>query len=131
MKYVPYILIVAIALMIFTGFLVDEGGHLEARQTASTIAQDAARTGVDAVTGTAINGDAFQLSAPVAIAAADRYIAAANSGPGTGISGEARVDGDRLVVTVHTIYRTRFADWVGIDHLDAAGIAAAQLIDGN
>lgn len=127
MKYIPFILIVSVALLIFTGFLVDEGGHLQARQTAVTIAQDAARTGVDAVTGSTINGDAFHPSEAAAVQAADQYIAAS----GHGTTGRARVDGDEVIVTVHTIYQTRFASWVGINQLDAVGIAAARLVDGN
>jgi hypothetical protein len=127
MKYIPYTLIVAIALLIFTGFIVDEGGQIEARQAALAIAQGAARSGTNAATGTAVNGDAFQLSGPAAALAAQQYIHAA----GPGVTGTTHTDGTDIVVTVHATYQTRFASWIGITHLDAAGTAAARLIDHN
>jgi len=126
MKYIPYILISAFALIIFTGFVVDESGQIGARQEALTIAQGAARAGTNAAGGTAINGDAFDLSGDTAIQAAQNYIQNA----GEDFTGTATIQGQQIVVTVHTIYRTRMAYWVGISELDASGKAAARLIDG-
>ena len=126
MKYIPYTLIVAIALIVFTGFIVDQGGQIEARQEAITIAQGAARAGTDAINGNAVNGDAFQLAAPTAIAAARSYIAAA--GPDT--TGTVQLRDRTVVVTVHRTYRTRLSGWIGITEIDAEGTAGARLIDG-
>lgn len=127
MKYIPYTLLVAIALIVFTGFVVDQGGQIEARQEAITIAQGAARAGTNAITGNAINGDAFDLAGPTAVAAARTYIAEA--GPDT--TGSAQLRAGALVVTVHRTYRTKLSGWIGINTLDAVGTAAARLIDGN
>lgn len=126
MKYIPYILICAFALIIFTGFVVDESGQIGARQEALTIAQGAARAGTNAAGGTAVNGDAFELAGDTAIQAAQNYIHAA----GGDFTGTVRIQGQQILVTVHTIYHTRLAYWVGISQLDASGTAAARLIDG-
>ena len=127
MKYIPYTLIVAIALIIFTGFVVDQGGQIEARQEAVTIAQGAARAGTNAINGNAVNGDAFQLAGSTAIAAAQNYIAAA----GADTTGAVQLRAGVIVVTVHRTYRTRLSGWLGITQIDAVGTAAARLIDGN
>jgi len=126
MKYIPYVLIVAIALIVFTGFIVDEGGVIQARQEALTIAQGAARAGTNAAGGTAIEGDAFELSGTTAIQAAQNYIAEA----GAGVTGSARIDNDEVVVDVTTTYTTKLSYIVGIAHVSARGVAAARLIDG-
>lgn len=125
MKYIPYLTIVAIALIALTGFLVDQGGALEARQEAITIAQGAARAGTDAASGNAVNGDAFQLAGPTAIAAADSYIATA--GPDT--TGTAQIRDGLVTVTVHRTYQPTLTAWLGIGSLDMTGTAAARLID--
>jgi hypothetical protein len=126
MKYIPYVLIVAIALIVFTGFVVDEGGQIQTRQQALAIAQGAARSGTNAAGAEAIDGDAFQLSGQTAVDAADRYIQAA----GGEVSGSATLSGGKIVVTVHAVYRTRLSFLVGIDHVTVTGAAAARLIDG-
>lgn len=126
MKYIPYVLIVAISLIVFTGFVVDEGGVIQARQQALTIAQGAARAGTNAAGGSAVEGDAFELSGPTAIAAAQNYISEA----GTGVTGTARIDNDEVVVDVTTTYNTKLSYIVGINHVSARGVAAARLIDG-
>lgn len=125
MKYIPYLTIVALALIALTGFLVDQGGALEARQEAITIAQGAARAGTNAASGNAINGDAFQLAGPAAIAAATGYIAAA--GPDT--TGTAEIRDGLVIVTVHRAYQPRLTTWLGTGTLDMTGTAAARLID--
>jgi len=126
LKYAPFMLICAIAVLIFTGLVVDEGGQIGARQVALTIAQGAARAGTNAAGGDAVNGDAFDLSGETAIEAANQYIAAA----GNGTTGSATIVGGKIIVTVHTVYKTQLSFLVGIDKLPATGIAAAQLIDG-
>lgn len=125
MKYIPYITVVAIALIALTGFLVDQGAALEARQEAITIAQGAARAGTNAANGNAINGDAFQLAGPAALTAAHDYITAA----GRDTTGTAQLRDNRVIVTVHRTYRTTLAAWLGISSIDVDGTAAARLID--
>lgn len=125
MKYIPYVSVIAIALIALTGFLVDQGGALEARQEAITIAQGAARAGTDAANGNAINGDAFQLAGPAALTAANGYIDAA--GPDT--TGTTQLRDGRVIVTVHRTYRTIFSAWLGVSSIDVDGTAAARLID--
>ncbi|MFT4284326.1 MAG: hypothetical protein QM598_05770 [Protaetiibacter sp.] len=127
MKFYPLILGIAFAIITIAAFVIDQGGHIEAQQRAQTIAQGAARAGTNAASGNAVNGDAFDLAAPTAAAAAESYIAAA----GPDYTGSATVDGQVITVTVHTTYKTRLAYWVGISELDAVGIGSARLIDGD
>lgn len=126
MKYIPYVLIVAIALIVFTGFVVDEGGRIQTSQEALTIAQGAARAGTNAAGGTAVNGDAFELSGQTAIQAAQNYIASA----GDGVTGTATIDNNQVVVHVTETYKTKLSYIVGITQLKAVGVASARLIDG-
>ena len=125
MKYVPYVTLVAFALIALTGFLVDQGGALEARQEAITIAQGAARAGTNAANGNAIEGDAFQLAGPTALDAARDYIAAA----GGDTAGSADIREGQVVVIVQRIYRTTFTAWLGVPDIEVSGTAAARLID--
>ncbi len=127
MKLYPVVLGIAFTILILAAFVVDQGGQIEAQQRAQTIAQGAARAGTNAASGNAINGDAFDLAAPTAVAAAESYIAAA----GGDYTGSATVTGQEITVTVHTTYLTRLAYWVGISELDATGTGSARLIDGD
>lgn len=125
MKYIPLGILFAIALMIIAGVVVDGAGKLNAAQDALTIAQGASRAGTNAATGTAINGDAFNLSAPAAITAADNFIAE------SGTTGSAQLENNQVVVTVHKNYSTIFLRIIGIDTLTANATASATLVDQN
>lgn len=130
MKYIPYVLILAFCMLVLTAFVVDQGGLIEARQEAQSIAQGAARAGTNAAGGTAIDGDAFELAGPTAIQAAQNYLDAASddfTGTATLVDGP---DGQQIIVTARKTYNTRMAYWVGISQLEASGTAAARLIDG-
>lgn len=124
MKYIPLVLILAVGLIIAAGVGVDGGGRIETVQRAHTIAQGAARAGTNAATGTAINGDAFTLSAPAATAAAQAFITAA------GARGEARLVAGEVEVTVELDYEPRILSTIGIGTLTVDATASARLIDG-
>jgi hypothetical protein len=126
MKYVPYALIVMLAILIFTAGVVDGSGRVEANQEALTIAQGAARSGTNAAGGTAIDGDAFDLSGDTAVQAAQNYIRSA----GGDFTGTATIQGQEVVVTVNTEYQTRLSWIFGVTQIQASGTAAARLIDG-
>jgi hypothetical protein len=125
MKFVPMWLGFFIALIITAGIVVDGGGKTQTFQEALSIAQSAARSGTNAATGTSVNGDAFDLSGPAAVAAARNYIAA------SGATGTARVVGNKVVVTVDMSYRPRILGAFGFGPLPVEATGSAALIQGN
>jgi hypothetical protein len=125
MKYIPLVLIFAVAMMIIAGVVVDGAGKSQTVQQALTIAQGAARAGTNAATGTAINGDAFTLSTVTAVHAAETYIHSANA------TGTARVAGDQVIVTVNLVYTPKILGDFGFNEMPVQATAAAQLIDHN
>lgn len=125
MKYTPLIVVLAAALMLIAGIVVDGDGKTQAVQQSLTVAEGAARAGTNAATGNAVNGDAFTLSSTAAVNAANNYISA------SGARGEARIQGDQVVVTVQMTYTPKILGTFGIGPLPVEASAAARLVDGN
>lgn len=125
MKYTPLIVVLAAALMLIAGIVVDGDGKTQAVQQSLTVAEGAARAGTNAATGNAVNGDAFTLSSTAAVNAANNYISA------SGARGEARIQGDQVVVTVQMTYTPKILGTFGIGPLPVRASAAARLVDGN
>lgn len=121
MKYVPMWLGFFVALIFIAGIVVDGQGKTQTFQQALTVAQSAARAGTNAATGTSVNGDAFDLSIPAAVAAAENYITAA------GTTGTVTVNGNEVFVTVDMAYTPRILWMIGPLPVQATGSAA--LID--
>ena len=121
MKFVPMWLGFFVALFFIAGFVVDGQGKTQTFQQALTVAQSAARAGTNAATGTSVNGDAFDLSIPAAVSAAENYITAA------GATGTVTVNGNEVFVTVDMAYTPRILWMIGSLPVQATGSAA--LID--
>lgn len=98
MRFITWWVGAFIVLIIIAGVTTDILGKIQTYQQAFTIAQGAARAGTNAATGTSVNGDAFNLSGPMAVTAAQNYLASA------GITGNASVAGDTVTVTVEMTY---------------------------
>ena len=98
MKFVPMFALIFVAFFVMAGIVVDGGRQSQTVQQALSIAQSAARAGTNAAAGTSVNGDAFDLSGPMAVTAAQNYLASA------GVRGTARVAGDTVTVTVDMTY---------------------------
>lgn len=110
----------AVALMLVIGLTIDGGRALASRQRAVDEAQEAARTGAQALSGAALYGNAgTALDPQQAYAAAQRYIAA------TGDSADVAVSGDQVHVLVHTTVTTQILSIVGINNLAMTGTATA------
>jgi hypothetical protein len=124
-KYIPLVLILAIAMVIIAGVVVDGDGKTQSLQQALTIAQGAARAGTNAATGNAVNGDAFNLSPVVAANAAENYIHDAAA------TGTARVAGHQVIVTVDLTYTPKILGDFGFGPMAVHATAAAKLIDQN
>ncbi len=121
MKFVPMWLGFFVALIFIAGIVVDGQGKTQTFQQALTVAQSAARAGTNAATGTSVNGDAFDLSIPAAVSAAENYITAA------GATGTVSVNGNEVFVTVDMAYTPRILWMIGPLPVQATGSAA--LID--
>ena len=121
MKFVPMWLGFFVALIFIAGIVVDGQGKTLTFQQALTVAQSAARAGTNAATGTSVNGDAFDLSIPAAVSAAENYITAA------GATGTVTVNGNEVFVTVDMAYTPRILWMIGPLPVQATGSAA--LID--
>lgn len=121
MKFVPMWLGFFVALIFIAGIVVDGQGKTQTFQQALTVAQSAARAGTNAATGTSVNGDAFDLSIPAAVSAAENYITAA------GATGAVTVNGNEVFVAVDMAYTPRILWMIGPLPVQATGSAA--LID--
>lgn len=124
MKFVPWFLTFWVAILILAGVTVDAGGRVMTAQEAISIAQSAARSGTNAASGQAMNGDAFDLNESMAVTAAQSYLQQA------GIDGTVRVEGRTVIVTVTTTYKTRLISMIGITELPVTATASAELISG-
>lgn len=125
MKYIPLTLILAVAMMVIAGIVVDGDGKTRTVQQALTIAEGAARAGTNAATGNAINGDAFTLSPTAASSAANTYIAAA------GADGEVSIRDNQVIVTIRLDYQPAILGGFGVGTLPVQATAAARLVDNN
>ena len=125
MKYTPLVVILAVAMILIAGVVVDGDGKTQTVQQSLTIAEGAARAGTNAATGDAINGDAFTLDQAAAVAAAKNYIAAA------GATGEVHVEADQVVVTVHLTYIPKVLGDFGFGPIPVQASASAKLVDRN
>jgi len=123
MKYLPMYAVGLLILLGFcTGLVVDGGGQVQTLQQAMTIAQSAARAGTNAATGSSVNGDAFDLSSPMAVTAAQNYLAAAD------VAGTVTVAGDTVTVTVEMTYTPRILGSYGLPPIPVEATGSARLI---
>ncbi|AFR34596.1 Tad domain-containing protein [Arthrobacter sp. Rue61a] len=115
----PFILILAVGLLIMVGLVVDGGGQVNAKDQANSVAQSAARAAVvnisDATGGTPV------IDTASAQAAAQTYIAAA------GKTGTVTINGNNVTVTVTSNYQTVFLSLAGINTLTGSATSTAQL----
>ena len=116
----PFILILAVGLLIMVGLVVDGGGQVNAKDQANSVAQSAARAAVvnisDATGGTPV------IDSARAQAAAQTYIAAA------GKTGTVIINGNNVTVTVTSTYQTVFLSLAGINTLTGSATSTAQIL---
>lgn len=95
-----FVAVCAVTILMVLALVVDGGGRLRALNHAEATAQEAARTGAQAVdAGQAISGDGIRLDRAAAEAAARRYLAQA------GVDGDVAWSDDlTLAVTVRETY---------------------------
>ncbi|WP_336054023.1 TadE/TadG family type IV pilus assembly protein [Streptomyces sp. CA2R101] len=116
--------VATLAVLLVMGLLVDGGKALNAANHATSLAQEAARSGgqqLDAAQ--AIQGTAITVDPAAAQAAAEDYLAH------NGVQGDVDVtdNGQTLHVTVHSTYRTLFGSLIGKSSIAVTGTAKAHL----
>ena len=119
-----FVVLLMVGLLALLGLVVDGGTALTSRQAAQVEAEQAARAGAGALSVDALRADVIQIDGPAAVAAAQRFMAAAGH-PGT-----ADVVGG--VVSVHIRYEvpTVILGLVGINGLAVSADAAAVNVGG-
>ncbi|MFI5634679.1 TadE/TadG family type IV pilus assembly protein [Streptomyces sp. NPDC051664] len=117
--------IMALAIFVILGLVVDGGGALNANSRATYMAQEAARAGAQQIDpGRAITGEAIVVDPDAAAAASQAYLDAAGLGGSITVS----ADGKTISVTVQGSYDTLFASLIGYSTLPVTGEGNATLL---
>ena len=121
-----FTVIVAIALLVAVGFIVDAGQKLQAAQTARGLAEEAARAGAEQINrSVAYSTGQFVTDPAAAVAAAQAYLSQ------SGHTGSVTVAGNRTIqVTVTVTVPAVFTREIGISQLTATETATANLVQG-
>ncbi|PZG45892.1 hypothetical protein C1I98_15175 [Spongiactinospora gelatinilytica] len=118
--------VIALAVLVCAGLVVDGGAKVQAYRTAYAVAEEAARAGaghVDVVG--AYSGGRIETSPAQAVSAARAYLSS------TGHTGKVALAGGRTVqVIVATSRPTRLLSLIGIDQVTASATATAHLFHG-
>lgn len=117
--------IMAIAIFVMLGLVVDGTGVLNGNSRATYAAQEAARaSGQQIDPGQAITGEAIVVDPDAAASAAQDYLDA------QGLNGEVVVSGDgkTITVSVNDSYDPMFASLLGMDTLPVSGEGKATLL---
>ncbi len=121
--------VVLLALLAVVGLAVDGARKAQQIATADAIAEEAARTGAQAVDPTATQHGGARLAPADARTAAQRYLDAADtSGADTTVSGMVTVTADQVQVEVTLTAPTVLLGLVGVDTVTTTGSAQAQLV---
>lgn len=118
--------VLAVALLVMAGLVVDGTGKLRAAQQADAIAEEAARAGADSLNTAALRaGGPVTVDPQAAISAAQAYLNSA------GVHGTVSQPGPTLISVTVTISRpTAILDLIGIDSWTVTGNATANLETG-
>ncbi len=121
----PFVVLIALALMLAVGLVVDGGQKLRATQRADAAAEEAARAAGQVIQAPrSVRGLTPLVDPAPAAAAAQAYLDAA------GVTGTVAVDGALVTVTTTTTEPTVFLAAIGITTVTATGTAQARLVRG-
>lgn len=120
-RVTAFVVIVAVAALLFAGLVLDGGLALAAKVRAIGEAQEAARAGAQEIDLAAYRADgSLRLAAQEASAAARNYLTAA------GHSGTVSVNGNTINVTVTINERTQLLGLAGVGSITVTGGGQAQ-----
>ncbi|MFC8676856.1 TadE/TadG family type IV pilus assembly protein [Streptomyces griseorubiginosus] len=121
----PFITILAVAIVMFVGLIVDGGLALAAKVRAIGEAQEAARAGAQALDLAAFrDSGAVRVVPGRARALAQSYLGS------TGDAGTVTVNGDTVTVTVTAHQGTQLLGLLGVDSLTVTGTGSAHPVRG-
>jgi hypothetical protein len=116
-----FVVVIATAVLMFAGLLLDGGQALAAKVRAIGEAQEAARAGAQAIDLAAYRATGtLTLTPDHAVTLAQRYLAA------TGHTGTVRVTGNAVIVTVTLTQPTALLRLVGVGSLTVTSTGSAQ-----
>lgn len=122
-----FLAVLAVGIIAMIGLAVDVGAKMRALERADNYAQEAARTGAQAIRiPDAVQGGAKRIDPAAAVAAANQYLATA------GVTGTVTVGagGTELTVTVTIREPTVALNIIGITSFDVTSTATATLLTG-
>jgi hypothetical protein len=115
-----FVVVMATALILVAGLVLDGGLTLTARERALGLAQEAARAGAQGINLAAYRQTGnLVLSPTLAAADAQRYLAS------TGTQGTVQVTGNTVTVTVTITQRTQILDAAGLSAITVHASASA------
>lgn len=124
-QVMAFVVVFVSALLLMAGLVVDGGRGLSAQLQATDEAQAAARAGAQQIDVAAYRADGtIVLDSAGATSAAQAYLAA------TGDSGSVSVQGNNVLVTVHTSVTTDILGIVGLHTMSESGSGEAQAQQG-
>jgi len=121
-----FVAIIAAALVILVGIVLDFGGRLRAIEQTDALAQEAARVAGQQLDEKALrDGDGYQVRREVAADAVAAYLAS------KGLRGHVDFPApDTVAVNIETTYPTTLLGVVGVTHLPVRGYGRATLVHG-
>jgi hypothetical protein len=114
-----FVAVVALAVFLVAGIVVDGGGRLATTARAEAVAGTAVRLASDA---TAASGIEQGRDEAIALRAAQDYLAGQPD-----VTGDVQVSGATVTVTVHATRETVFLSLIGIRVLASSGSASGRL----
>lgn len=122
-----FMAVLATAMLMMAGLVIDGGTALAARQRAADVAQQAARAGADALDYSSLRQGApagLRADPAAAVDAAQRMLQAAAA------TGEVSVAGSTVTVTAHVAAATQILSAVGLTDISQSATWSAEALEG-
>jgi Flp pilus assembly protein TadG len=119
-----FVAVIAVALLIAIGLVVDGGQHISASQLADNAAGEAARAAGQHITGAAVLGSPPEADTARAVQAARDYLDAAD------VAGRVTVSGSEITVTTTVDRQPILLSIAGVTKITGTGSAAVRLARG-
>lgn len=115
-----YFAIIIAAVLALAGLVSDGSSKARTARTVNMVAAEAARTGAQAISASAVTGRPAQVDTARGSTAARSYLAAA------GMSGDVRISGTTVTVTTRASWSPRFYSFVPAQTLTATSTSTIQ-----
>jgi len=119
-----FVAVVAVALLIAIGLVVDGGQHISASQLADNAAGEAARAAGQHITGAAVVGSPPEADTARAVQAARDYLDAAD------VAGTVTVSGSQITVNTMVERQPILLSIAGVTKITSTGSASVRLARG-